>query len=86
MADYKNYTLEELIEHCKSINIPYMSKRNKVYIEKTLIKNIRKYENTMREVLGDINEIIVSHDEDAYDEKENIIVNEIIWTISKKML
>lgn len=84
MADYKNYTLEELIEHCKSINIPYMSKRNKVYIEKTLIKNIRKYENTMREVLGDINEIIVSHDEDAYDEKENIIVNEIIWTISKK--
>lgn len=61
-----------------------MSKRNKVYIEKTLIKNIRKYENTMREVLGDINEIIVSHDEDAYDEKENIIVNEIIWTISKK--
>lgn len=84
MADYKNYTLEELIEHCKIINIPYMSKRNKVYIEKTLIKNIRKYENTMREVLGDINEIIVSHDEDAYDEKENIIVNEIIWTISKK--
>ena len=84
MADYKNYTLEELIEHCKSINIPYMSKRNKVYIEKTLIKNIRKYENTMREALGDINEIIVSQDEDAYDEKENIIVNEIIWTISKK--
>ena len=87
MADYKNYTLEELIEHCKSINIPYMSKRNKVYIEKTLIKNIRKYENTMREALGDINEIIVSQDEeedDAYDEKLNVIVNEIIWTISKK--
>ena len=84
MTDYKNYTLEELIEHCKIINIPYMSKRNKVYIEKTLIKNIRKYENTMREALGDINEIIVSQDEDAYDEKENIIVNEIIWTISKK--
>jgi len=62
MADYKNYTLEELIEHCKSINIPYMSKRNKVYIEKTLIKNIRKYENTMREALGDINEIIVSQE------------------------
>ena len=85
MADYKNYTLEELIEHCKSINIPYMSKRNKVYIEKTLIKNIRKYENTMREALGDINEIIVSQDEDdVYDEKLNVIVNEIIWTISKK--
>lgn len=84
MTDYKNNTLEELIEHCKIINIPYMSKRNKVYIEKTLIKNIRKYENTMREALGDINEIIVSQDEDAYDEKENIIVNEIIWTISKK--
>jgi type I restriction-modification system DNA methylase subunit len=84
MADYKNYTLEELIEHCKSINIPYMSKRNKVYIEKTLIKNIRKYENTMREALGDINEIIVSQEEDAYDEKLNVIVNEIIWTISKK--
>jgi type I restriction-modification system DNA methylase subunit len=84
MTDYKNYTLEELIEHCKSINIPYMSKQNKVYIEKTLIKNIRKYENTMREALGAINEIIVSQDEDAYDEKENIIVNEIIWTISKK--
>jgi len=85
MADYKNYTLEELIEHCKSINIPYMSKRNKVYIEKTLIKNIRKYENTMREELGDINEIIVSQDEDdVYDEKLNVIVNEIIWTISKK--
>ena len=85
MADYKNYTLEELIEHCKSINIPYMSKRNKVYIEKTLIKNIRKYENTMRQALGDINEIIVSQDEDdVYDEKENIIVNQIIWTISKK--
>ncbi len=84
MADYKNYTLEELIEHCKSINIPYMSKRNKVYIEKTLIKNIRKYENTMREALGDINEIIVSQEDDVYDEKENIIVNEIIWTISKK--
>ncbi len=84
MADYKNYTIDELIEHCKSINIQYMSKRNKVYIEKTLIKNIRKYENTMREALGDINEIIVSQDEDAYDEKENIIVNEIIWTISKK--
>ena len=85
MADYKNYTLEELIEHCKSINIPYMSKRNKVYIEKTLIKNIRKYENTMREALCDINEIIVSQDEDdVYDEKLNVIVNEIIWTISKK--
>ena len=84
MTDYKNYTLEELIEHCKIINIPYMSKRNKVYIEKTLIKNIRKYENTMREALGDINEIIVSQDEDAYDEKLNVIVNEIIWTISKK--
>ena len=85
MADYKNYTLEELIEHCKSINIPYMSKRNKVYIEKTLIKNIRKYENTMRQAFCDINEIIVSQDEDdVYDEKENIIVNEIIWTISKK--
>ena len=85
MADYKNYTLEELIEHCKIINIPYMSKRNKVYIEKTLIKNIRKYENTMREALGDINEIIVSQDEDdVYDEKLNVIVNEIIWTISKK--
>jgi type I restriction enzyme S subunit len=87
MADYKNYTIDELIEHCKSINIQYMSKRNKVYIEKTLIKNIRKYENTMRQALGDINEIIVSQDEDeedAYDEKENIIVNEIIWTISKK--
>ena len=84
MTDYKNYTLEELIEHCKIINIPYMSKRNKVYIEKTLIKNIRKYENTMREALGDINEIIVSQEDDVYDEKENIIVNEIIWTISKK--
>jgi len=79
MTDFENFSLDELIEYCKTNDVSYLNARNNPYAKSTLIRNIKN----SKLINKDMAEINIVDDENILNEEIQEIneINEIVWTL-----
>jgi len=79
MADFENFSLDELIEYCKTNDVSYLNAKKNPYAKSTLIRNIKN----SKLINKDMAERNIIADENILNEEIQEIneVNEIVWTL-----
>ena len=79
MADFENFSLDELIEYCKTNDVSYLNAKKNPSAKSTLIRNIKN----SKLINKDMVERNIVADEDVLNEKIQEIneINEIVWTL-----
>jgi restriction endonuclease S subunit/type I restriction-modification system DNA methylase subunit len=78
MTDFENFSLDELIEYCKTNDVSYLNAKKKPYAKSTLIRNIKNSklinkDMTERNIVADENEDVLNGEIQE--------INEIVWTL-----
>lgn len=81
MADFENFSLDELIEYCKTNDVSYLNAKKKPYAKSTLIRNIKNSKLINKDMVE--RNIVADENEDVLNEEIQEIneVNEIVWTL-----
>jgi type I restriction-modification system DNA methylase subunit/restriction endonuclease S subunit len=78
MTDFENFSLDELIEYCKTNDVSYLNAKKKPFAKKTLISNIKNSKLINKDMTE--RNIVADENEDVLNEEINEI-NEIVWTL-----
>jgi type I restriction-modification system DNA methylase subunit/restriction endonuclease S subunit len=78
MTDFENFSLDELIEYCKTNDVSYLNAKKKPYAKSTLIRNIKNSKLINKDMTE--RNIVADENEDVLNE-EIIEINEIVWTL-----
>jgi restriction endonuclease S subunit/type I restriction-modification system DNA methylase subunit len=78
MTDFENFSLDELIEYCKTNDVSYLNAKKKPYSKSTLIRNIKNSKLINKDMTE--RNIVADENEDVLNEEINEI-NEIVWTL-----
>jgi len=76
MTDFENFSLDELIEYCKTNDVSYLNAKKKPFAKKTLISNIKN----SKLINKDMTERNIVADENILNEEIQEI-NEVVWTL-----